>query len=238
MFTKAFRAEIKDADKGEVTAIFSTFNVMDSDRDVTLPGAFEDGAEMPISAYGHTSWSGALPPGKGKIRSTKTEAILEAQFFLDTQHGADTFKTVQRLGELGQWSYGYDPVKYSYGEHEGQRVRFLEGLKVHEVAPVLLGAGVGTRTLGAKGAPMSFTDEARAVVAAARSLGDRAADVLAKRLEKGKGLGAESAGLLVEVEAELKRLTGLLVTPEPEADGDLQREWLRMVARNVAKETA
>ncbi len=103
---------------------------------------------------------------------------------------------------------------------------------------MLLGAGVGTRTLGAKGAPMSFADEARAVVAAARSLGDRAADVLAKRLEKGKGLGAESAGLLAEVEAELKRLTGLLVTPEPETHDDLQREWLRMVARNLAKETA
>ncbi|MDH2429326.1 HK97 family phage prohead protease [Sphaerisporangium sp. TRM90804] len=239
MNTKSLRVEIKDADKGEVTAIFSTFNVKDSDGDVTLPGAFEDGAEMPISAYGHTSWSGALPPGKGRIRTTKTEAILEAQFFLDTQHGADTFKTVQRLGELGQWSYGYDVTKESRGEFEGKRARFLEGLKVHEVSPVLLGAGVGTRTLGAKSAPMSFAEEARAVLAAVSGLGDRAADVLAKRLEKGKGLGAESAELIEQVNAELKRYADLLADPEPDVDtSDLEREWLRMVARKHAKEKA
>lgn len=152
METKGLRVEIKDADKGEVTAVFSTFNVIDSDKDVTLPGAFEDGAEVVISAYGHKSWEGLLPVGKGTIRQTAAEAILEGQFFLDTLHGADTFKTVQRLGKLGQWSYGYDPVKYSYGEFEGQRVRFLEQQKVHEVSPVLLGSGVGTRTLSAKSA--------------------------------------------------------------------------------------
>ncbi|WP_433415044.1 HK97 family phage prohead protease [Microtetraspora malaysiensis] len=236
MDTKGLRVEIKDADRGEITAIFSTLGVKDSDGDVTLPGAFEDGAEMPISAYGHTSWAGALPPGKGRIRTTKTEAILEGQFFLDTTHGADTFKTVQRLGALGQWSYGYDAIKYSYGEHKGARVRFLEGLKVHEVSPVLLGAGVGTRTIGAKNAPMSFAEEARQVLAAVTGLGDRAADVLAKRLEKGKGLGAESAGLLEQVQAEMKRLGELLI-PESEVDrADLEREFLRMVARNIAKE--
>lgn len=237
MDVKGLRVEIKDADRGEITAIFSTLGVKDSDGDVTVPGAFEDGAEMPISAYGHTSWAGALPPGKGRIRTTKTEAILEGQFFLDTTHGADTFKTVQRLGALGQWSYGYDAVKFSYGEHDGQKVRFLEQLKVHEVSPVLLGAGVGTRTLGAKSAPMSFAEEAWAVLAAVTGLGDRAADVLAKRLEKGKGFGAESASLLEQVEAELKRLTGLLA-PAPDIRADLEREWLRSVARNIAKERA
>lgn len=150
MDTKNLRVEIKDEAKGLVKAVFATFGKVDSDGDVTLPDAFEDGAEMPMSAYGHKSWEGALPPGKGVIRTTAKEAILEGEFFLDTQHGADTFKTVLRLGKLGQWSYGYDPVKFSFGEHEGKQVRFLEGLKVHEVSPVLLGAGVNTRTLSAK----------------------------------------------------------------------------------------
>lgn len=237
MDTKSLRVEIKDEDRGEVTAIFSTFDVIDSDKDVTRPDAFEDGAEMPISAYGHTSWAGALPVGKGRIRTTKTEAILEGTFFMDTAHGADTFKTVKRLGGLGQWSYGFDVTKHSYGEHDGQKVRFLEGLKVHEVSPVLVGAGVGTRTLGAKSAPMSFAEEARAVLAAVTGLGDRAADVLAKRLEKGKGLGVESASLLEQVNTELKRISELLVTPEPDEDAaELEREFLRSVARKFAKE--
>ena len=141
MDTKGLRVEIKDEAKGLVKAVFATFNKIDSHGDVTLPGAFEDGAEVPISSYGHTSWDGALPVGKGTIRQTQKEAIFEGQFFLDTAAGRDTFITVKELGSLGQWSYGYDAVEYSFGEHDGQHVRFLAKQKTHEVSPVLLGAG-------------------------------------------------------------------------------------------------
>lgn len=153
MHTKRLnRVEIKDADKGEVSAIFATFNAKDSDGDVTLPGAFEVGAVVPISAYGHTSWQGALPVGKGKIRETKTEAILDGKFFLDTTDGADTFTTVKHLAEdgLGEWSYGYDVLDSDRGDFNGEPVRYLKRQKVNEVSPVLLGAGVGTRTVSAK----------------------------------------------------------------------------------------
>lgn len=146
------RVEIKDADKGEVSAIFATFNAKDSDGDVTLPGGFADGGIVPISAYGHRSWQGALPVGKGKLRETKTEAVMDGKFFLDTADGADTFTTVKHLAEdgLGEWSYGYDVIESDRGDFNGEPVRFLKRLKVHEVSPVLLGAGVGTRTLAAK----------------------------------------------------------------------------------------
>jgi hypothetical protein len=144
------RIEVKDADKGEVTAVIATFDVVDSDGDVTLPDAFAGNGEFAISAYGHTSWGGALPVGKARLRTTRTEAILEGQFFMDTAHGRDTFATVKHLGPLGQWSYGYDVLKHSFGEHSGRRVRFLEKLLVHEGSPTLVGAGVNTRTLSTK----------------------------------------------------------------------------------------
>lgn len=144
--------EIKNADRGEVEAVFSRFGVVDKDGDVTLPGAFTDGAEVPISAYGHRSHAGALPVGKGAIRQTSDEAILDGKFFLDTVGGRDTFTVIKELGSLGQWSYGYAPVKHSFGEHSGRRVRFLEQLKVLEVSPVLEGSGINTRTIAAKGA--------------------------------------------------------------------------------------
>lgn len=233
MGTKSLnQVEVKDADKGEVSAVFATFDVIDSDRDVTKAGAFEDGAEVLISAYGHQSWGGALPVGKGVIRSTAKEAILEGRFFMDTAAGRDTFTVVKELGGRQEWSYGYDPVKFSYGEFEGQRVRFLEGQKVHEVSPVLLGAGVNTRTLSAKGADsMTFSGEAEAVLAALTALTDRAADVLAKRQEKGKGLGAESADLLQKVDAEMARLKALLTEAPTEPDrAEIEREFLRFVA--------
>jgi HK97 family phage prohead protease len=235
MDTKNLRVEVKDAAKGEVSAVFSTFGVIDSDRDVTPAGAFEDGAQVLISAYGHQSWQGALPVGKGVIRTTKTEALLDGQFFMDTAAGRETFEVVKQLGELGQWSYGYDVLKESYGDQDGQRVRFLEGLKVHEVSPVLIGAGVNTRTLSAK-SKQTFADEAQAVMAALQGLNGRAADVMAMRAEKGKEMSPESKALLEQVQAELKKLTDLLdipVPPIPADDGAVQ-EYLRMVARNVA----
>jgi hypothetical protein len=142
--------QVKAADRGEVTAIFSTFNEVDGDGDVTLPGAFTDGAEVPISAYQHTSWTGALPVGKGIIRTDGRRAWVEAQFFLMTQGGRDTFETVKQLGPLGAWSYGYDPVDAEPGTFKGRRVRFLKRLEVHEVSPVLRGSGVGVHTVDAK----------------------------------------------------------------------------------------
>lgn len=235
MDTKTFRVEVKDAAKGEVTAVFSTFDVIDSDMDVTKAGAFTDGAPVVISAYGHASWGGALPVGKGVIRAGAKEAVLDGAFFMNTTQGRDTFEAVKELGELGEWSYGYDATKYSFGEHEGKQVRFLEELKVHEVSPVLLGAGVGTRTLSAK-SHMKFAEEGEAVLAAVTRFGARAADVMAMRREKGKGLSPESAGLLERIDAELKQLAEVLGEPDPEPDihGDLTREWLRSVARNIA----
>lgn len=144
------RVEIKSEDRGEFSAVFSTFNVVDSDGDVTLPGAFTEGEEVLVSSYGHTSWQGALPVGKGRIRATKSEAIVDGQFFLDTTQGRDTFQVVKALGANQQWSYGFDVVESEPGKFAGASVKFLKKLKVHEVSPVLIGAGVNTRTLAVK----------------------------------------------------------------------------------------
>lgn len=158
------RVEIKSADRGEVSAVFSTLNVIDSDGDVTPVGAFEDGAEVVISSYQHTSWGGALPVGKGRIRTTGEEAILDGQFFMNTTTGRETFEVVKSLAEsgLGEWSYGFDVLDAEPATFQGRDVRLLKKLKVHEVSPVLVGAGVNTRTLAAKAAK----DGRGAVVAA------------------------------------------------------------------------
>lgn len=222
--------EIKDADKGEVEAVFATLGVVDSDGDVTTTGAFEDGAEVLISAYGHKSWMGLLPVGKGLIGEEGKEAVFKGNFWLDTINGLDTFKTVKNTGSLQEWSYGYDPTKWSYGEHEGKRVRFLEQIKTYEVSPVLLGAGVGTHTRGMKES-VRFADEAASVLADVQALSARAADVMAKRAEKGKALGAESTELLDQLHGELKKLDELLRADPDEADEDAQHELLRFLAR-------
>jgi len=151
--------KVTDEERGRVSAVFATFNVVDKDGDVTLPGAFEDGARTPISSYGHGSSMGdKLPVGVGTIRQTAKQAILDGQFFMDTTHGVDTFRTVKALHEAGQgeWSYAYTPQEYSFGEWDGKDVRILAKQQVHEVSPVLVGAGEGTRTLTAKGASVTL----------------------------------------------------------------------------------
>lgn len=220
MHTKrlAGRVEVKDADKGTVAVVFATLGVKDLDGDVTVKGAFEDGAPVVISAYGHKSWDGMLPVGTGSIREVRDEAVMDGQFLLDTTAGADTFITVKALAEkgLGEWSYGYDPVKFSFGEHEGERVRFLEQQKVHEVSPVLLGAGVNTRTLAAKAAgDVRFAEHVQAVTADLDDLIDRAV-----RAAKGKPLRDEPKTLMQLIDSKLKRLSELLATGQENEPGE------------------
>lgn len=174
MNTKALtRVEIKDVDRGEIAAVFSTCDVVDHDGDVTVKGAFEDGQPVAISAYGHASSYGTKPPvGKGSVRDLTTEAVMEGRFFLDTQDGHDTFTAVKELSEPDgpgqQWSYGYDVTDSEIGQFKGRRVRFLKGLWVSEVSPVLKGAGIDTRTLAAKAAKQPNSEIATALRDAGR----------------------------------------------------------------------
>lgn len=131
---------------GQATALFSRFDVIDKDGDVTLAGAIRDGIEVPVSAYQHTSWTGALPVGRAIIHTDRKSARAEVQFFMTTQAGRDTFEVVRELGSLGQWSYGFDTLEASKGKFEGENVQFLKRLRLHEVSPVLVGAGVETAT--------------------------------------------------------------------------------------------
>lgn len=223
MLTKTISGvEVKDAEKGTVSAVFSTFDVVDKDGDLTLPGAIKDGMEVVISAYQHQSHYGALPVGKGVIRTTKTEALLDGQFFLDTAHGADTFKTVKNLGPLQEWSYSLHNVTRKSSEIDGQMVSIIEDIGlIKEVSPVLIGAGVQTRTLVAKG--LKFNEEGDAVLAAVNTYLDRAGEVMALRGAKGRTLSPETKAFLEGLDAVLVKLRGLH-TDEAPAEPDLPEE--------------
>ena len=149
MKKKSFRAPLElkaDGEElGQFKAVFSTFNVIDHDGDVTLPGAFENGQKVRISYWGHR-WSD-LPVGRGVIFADDEKAWVEGQFFMDTEAGSETYKTSKNLGELQEWSYGFDVIDAEQGVFQEQNVTFLKKLKVHEVSPVMLGAGIGTQTL-------------------------------------------------------------------------------------------
>jgi phage head maturation protease len=146
---------LKDAsitESGIVKAVFATLGVVDHDGDIILSGSIPNGAPVRMSAYNHASWQYALPVGKGTISEVGNELIFDGQFFLDTTDGADTYKTVKGLGDLVEWSFGFDILEKDSmtDPATNQEVRRLKRLNVTEVSPVLLGAGINTRTLAVK----------------------------------------------------------------------------------------
>lgn len=262
--------EIKDATKGHVTAVFATLDVVDKDGDVTVKGAFTEGAKVAISAYNHKSWEGAMPVGKGTIHEVGNEVVLDGQFFLNTTHGRDAFETIKALSDDGpgtEWSYGFDvedsetPTQKMADNHR----RTLKRMKVHEVSPVMIGAGVGTRVTGVKGHPeftgicycgeegvvhnackpgkKTFTEQLQDVVASVKAVRERAADVMAMRAEKGKGLGDESTALVKTLAESLSDLLdevdGLLNTEtksddtDESANAELRAAYLRFIRDNT-----
>lgn len=140
MNTKTFTAAVK-AD-GDLAATFSRFNTVDHDGDVTLPSAFTDGQAVPM-VWSH-SWS--QPVGRGVIRVLGDRAVFEGRFNLKTSWGRDAYESVKDMAELQEYSYGYEPLESEPGTHQGQKVRVLKKLRVFEVSPVLVGAGVNTGT--------------------------------------------------------------------------------------------
>lgn len=147
---KAFsNVQFKAGESGEFRAVFATFNVIDHDMDVTMPGAFKEGQAVRVAAWDH-GW-GDLPVGRGTIHQNEREAWIDGQFFLDTAGGRETYLTVKALGELQEWSYGYEIEDSQLGQFQGQDVQFLKRLNVIEVSPVMQGAGIDTRTVDIKG---------------------------------------------------------------------------------------
>lgn len=154
---KSVTVELKVDDEGQFEAIFSTFNVIDHDGDVTLPGAFEEGAEVIVGSYGHNTWSGALPIGKGVIKQTDKDARILGKFWLNSNSGKEHYIVAKELGAKQEWSYGYD-VKGTgdvddLPEELQAADRVLTKLEVFEVSPVLRGAGIDTQTVVVKTAP-------------------------------------------------------------------------------------
>lgn len=150
---------VKSTDKGIATAVFSRFGgPPDADGDITERSAFTDGQTVPVSAYNHTSWGGALPVGIAKIRVLPDRAEADIEFFMDTTGGRETFATIKALGPLTQYSYGYDVARSTPGQWNGNPVRILQKLDLHEVSPVLLGAGRQTGTVAGS---VKSADDAR-----------------------------------------------------------------------------
>lgn len=214
----SFVLKAEDGADGQFTAVFSTLNAVDHDGDVTLPGAFEDGKEVLISAYGHQSWYGSMPIGKGVIHADEEKAWVDGQFLLNTTHGKDAYTTIKEIGGMQEWSYGFDVKESAYGDFAGQKVRFLKAVDVFEVSPVLRGAGVGTHLQIIKGRTMEEESD-NALTAMADYLG-RVRSLTDLRVKQGRTLSQANRDrltrhrdVIAEIMADIEKL--LEETDEP-----------------------
>lgn len=152
---KSIDLEIKNDEKGEVAAVFSVFDKVDSDGDIVKAGSIKSGfksGDVPM-VWAH-KWD--MPIGKGQIEQDDDKATFKGQFFMDTESGKEAYNLVKAMGELQQWSFGFKVDDSEYGKFkkdgsdEEEDVRFLKGLTVYEVSPVLVGANQETYTMAIK----------------------------------------------------------------------------------------
>lgn len=234
-----------DGSTGTFKAVFATMNVVDHDGDLTLPGAFGR-QKVLVSQYNHGSWGKgveALPIGVGEIYEDGDDAVIEGEFNLDSQGGLETHKTLKYLDSKGmtqEFSYALPEIDYEFREMDGQEVRVLKRIKVQEVSPVIMGAGINTRLLGVKSRDLTdeeksklgelakqygvtfilaeaeekkgtrLVDHLDVVTASLKDIVDRLSTVRELRDIKGTDLSEETTTRMVALETEVRKMADLL----------------------------
>jgi hypothetical protein len=228
---------IKNLGEGRGTAVFATLNVIDKDGDVTLPGAFGKQSVVIVPAH---NW-GSVPLGKGTIREVGEEAHVDFEFNLDSPTAREWFSALKFDVEKGdrplqEWSYGFTVNDAEFGEHDGQRVRFLKTMEVHEVSPVLVGAGENTRTLVMKSAGAQgrgLDDHIKSVLEDAGDLASRVTEIREMRARKGKDISDERLAEVDKVVAaldEVAKASRDLKVAVVRDSGDAVKEAMRFEA--------
>jgi hypothetical protein len=241
---KNFAAGFKQfADAGKGAAVFATLNTIDQDGDVTLPGAF--GKQTAKLSPAH-DWT-APNIGKADISEVGVEAIADFQFYMDMESAKDWYLALKNNYENSipqEFSYGFKILDSSYGEFEGKNVRFLKSLRVLEVSPVMLGAGVNTRLLAMKSADfdnMTLEEQFEQVdeaLAASVDFLTREKALAALRAKEGRVLSARNrekltsmAGRIREMMDEIDMLLRETEPKDPEKAAAIFAQYQRIRAR-------
>jgi len=156
-----------DEETGTVEAVFSVFNEIDSDNDVVLPKSIRSGyGDKGVAmVWGH-DWKNII--GKGKIIQDDDKAVFKGSFNMNTNAGKEAYETVKAMGDLQQWSFGFEVLDsevglFSKDGGEEKEVRYLKDLKVWEVSPVMVGANQNTHTVAVKNAEQEMETNDREI---------------------------------------------------------------------------
>jgi len=151
----------EDGDTRYIEAVFSLFDTIDSDNDVTKANSLRSGYtgnKVPL-VWNH-DWSKVI--GRGIIETDNQKAVFKG-YFLNTEAGKEAYETVKAMQDMQQFSYGFQVMKSTKGTHidskgEEVPVRVLEDVKVWEVSPVLVGAQQNSFVQALKSGLQTFDD--------------------------------------------------------------------------------
>lgn len=199
--------QLKEMDEaGTGVARIATLDVIDHDGDIVVKGAFGEQNVLVLPSH---QW-GNIPLGRARVFEKGREVLAEFQLNLDTAQGTEWHKALlfdfKRGDPLQQWSYGFIVEKASFREEEGVgRVRILEQIEVHEVSPVVLGAGIGTGTLAVKG-KQTFEKQLDAVMTEIDDIVKRAVSIVKLRADEGRKLSPARLEQIGELKNRLEKL--------------------------------
>jgi HK97 family phage prohead protease len=159
---KAGRVEIKSTndDEGIVEAFVNLMGETDHVDDVMTDGVFDRSisrkSKMPkleLPDHGphdpvRTGYTGIT----GRVLETHQEGdnqYIKARFNTKTQAGHDAYELV-KAGDLPEWSVSWTTLKSHFEKKDNRRVRFIDEIDWHGVAPCDDGVSYGTKTLSVK----------------------------------------------------------------------------------------
>ena len=181
---KTFRGEAKQLDgEGAFEAVIATLDVVDSDGDIILPGAFQGATVSVLPAHDSRS----VPLGKAKMEDRDNKAIAVGQYNLDIPAAKDWHNALKfdlkNPPAVQEWSFAFRIIESSMETRDGEDIRILEKLDIMEVSPVLKGAGVGTGTIAAK---QRFADQLESTLKAVEDTLERAKSIAKLRSKNDK----------------------------------------------------
>jgi HK97 family phage prohead protease len=133
--------EIKEVgDGGEISGYGSVFDVMDSYRDIVLPGAFKDTlAERKESGKGipmlWQHWADEPVGIWTDFKEDKHGLYLEGEFVLDVQRAREA-KALAAKGVVTGLSIGYSVPKGGQDYDKEKNINYLKQVDLWEVSPV------------------------------------------------------------------------------------------------------
>lgn len=203
--------EIKDAEKGEVSAKVATLEVVDKDGDIIRKSAQPKAAKVAMSSWGHDAVFGNRPVGKGTLARDGDGLRFDGRVFLNTVDGRETFEVLKEMGPDQQWSFAFRVLGSevpSDDERKAGAQRIITKMDAFEVSPVLIGAGIGTHTMSVKAQADGDPGNTPELTSIANRIYDKiTAELIAGRQAEAEAkAAAEAMQLAAAAKAEEERL--------------------------------